>query len=133
MTNTPGNNTLSGFLLLIQKTTSSMEFDIISYITSNINIMYIIICNIVTYLVLNMCEMLNNERKMKRIWKRIIAFGIALGIGLAEIFLLKHSIDPIFYGMFIQFITWDYLFKPIMKRIMKKYESDEELNEEVFN
>lgn len=110
-----------------------MEFDIISYITSNINIMYIIICNIVTYLVLNMCEKLNNERKMKRIWKRIIAFAIALGIGLAEIFLLKHSIDPIFYGMFIQFISWDYLFKPIMKRIMKKYESDEELNEDVFN
>lgn len=133
MTNTPGNNTLSGFLLLIQKTTSTMEFDIISYITSNINIMYIIICNIVTYLVLNMCEKLNNERKMKRIWKRIIAFAIALGIGLAEIFLLKHSIDPIFYGMFIQFISWDYLFKPIMKRIMKKYESDEELNEDVFN
>ncbi len=110
-----------------------MEFDIITYITSNINIMYIIICNIVTYLVLNMCEMLNKERKMKRLWKRIIAFGIALGIGLAEIFVLKHSIDPIFYGMFIQFITWDYLFKPVMKRIMKKYESDKTLNEDVFN
>lgn len=110
-----------------------MEFDIISYITSNINIMYIITCNIVTYLVLNMCERLNNERKIKRLWKRIIAFGIALGIGLAEICVLKHNIDPIFYGIFIQFITWDYFFKPIMKRIMKKYESDKELNEDVFN
>lgn len=109
-----------------------MEFDIITYITSNINIMYIITCNIVTYLVLNMCEQLNNERKMKRLWKRLIAFGIALGIGLAEICILKHSIDPIFYGIFIQFLSWDYMFKPIMEKIISKWNSDHPLNDDVF-
>lgn len=109
-----------------------MEFDIITYITSNINIMYIITCNIVTYLVLNMCEQLNSERKMKRLWKRLIAFGIALGIGLVEICVLKHSIDPIFYGIFIQFLSWDYMFKPIMEKIISKWNSDHPLNDEVF-
>lgn len=109
-----------------------MEFDIITYITSNINIMYIITCNIVTYLVLNMCEQLNNERKMKRLWKRLIAFGIALGIGLAEICILKHSIDPIFYGIFIQFLSWDYMFKPIMEKVISKWNSDHPLNDDVF-
>lgn len=109
-----------------------MEFDIITYITSNINIMYIITCNIVTYLVLNMCEQLNNERKMKRLWKRLIAFGIALGIGLVEICVLKHSIDPIFYGIFIQFLSWDYMFKPIMEKFISKWNSDHPLNDDVF-
>lgn len=109
-----------------------MEFDIITYITSNINTMYIITCNIVTYLVLNMCERLNNERKMKRLWKRLIAFGIALGIGLVEICILKHSIDPIFYGIFIQFLSWDYMFKPIMEKIISKWNSDQPLNDDVF-
>lgn len=109
-----------------------MEFDIITYITSNINIMYIITCNIVTYLVLNMCEQLNNERKMKRLWKRLIAFGIALGIALVEICILKHSIDPIFYGIFIQFLSWDYMFKPIMEKIISKWNSDQQLNDDVF-
>lgn len=109
-----------------------MEFDIITYITSNINIMYIITCNIVTYLVLNMCERLNNEHKMKRLWKRLISFGIALGIGIAEICILKHSIDPIFYGIFIQFLSWDYMFKPIMEKIISKWNSDHPLNDDVF-
>ena len=110
-----------------------MEFDVIQYISSNINLMYIITCNIITYFVLNYIERRNSERKLKKWIKRIIAFGVAFILGLVEVIILKHPVDPIFYGMFMQFLTWDYMFKPIVNSLIVKYESPHKLNDDVFN
>ena len=110
-----------------------MEFDVIQYISSNINLMYIITCNIITYFVLNYIERRNSEHKLKKWIKRIIAFGVAFILGLIEVIILKHPVDPIFYGMFMQFLTWDYMFKPIVNSLIVKYDSPHKLNDDVFN
>lgn len=109
-----------------------MEIDIIGYISSNINMMYIITCNVVTYLILNFIEIQNKEKKLKKIWKRVIATVVAIIIGIVEIRVMHHSIDPIFYGIFLQFLSWDYMFKPIMEKAISIWNSDQPLNDDVF-
>ena len=38
---------------------------------------------------------------------------------------MGHQAEPIFYGFFVQFITWDYIFKGLMRKIQKKYSPDD--------
>ncbi len=87
-------------------------------IISNIDIMYIVACNAATYFVIKMIDGgLKAGHKLKTWPKRIVATLVAIGLGFLMYYRFEHPMEPLFYGAFIQFITWDYLFKPLTKNL----------------
>lgn len=87
-------------------------------IISNIDIMYIVACNAATYFLIKLIDSgLKKGKKLKTWPKRVIATLVAIGLGLLMYYKFEHPMEPLFYGAFIQFITWDYLFKPITKNL----------------
>lgn len=90
------------------------DFNLLVYLLEKIDIIYIIICNIFTYVVLSPMP------KMKTWWKRLISAGCAILVDVAMYFGFGHSLEGIFYGFFLQFLTWDYLFKDLVQIISDK-------------
>lgn len=87
-------------------------------IISNIDVMYIVACNAATYFVIKLVDGgLKKGKKLKTWPKRIIATVVAIGLGFLMYYRFEHPLEPLFYGAFIQFITWDYLFKPLVKNL----------------
>ena len=84
----------------------------------NIDLMYIVSCNAATYFVIKMIEGARRKPiKLRTWWKRLISLIVAIGMGCMMYYGFNHEMEPLFYGAFIQFLTWDYLFKPIMKAL----------------
>lgn len=85
-------------------------------ILENIDIMYIVACNAATYFLIKMID--GGRKKPLKTWpKRIIATLVAIGLGFLMYYRFEHPLEPLFYGGFIQFVTWDYLFKPLTKNL----------------
>lgn len=93
--------------------------DILTTIIENIDLMYIVSCNIATYFIITSIDSAR-RRKIKTWLKRLIAGVIAALIGVLMYHHFEHPVEPIFYGWFVQFITWDYLFKPFVKSLKDK-------------
>lgn len=103
------------------------EFSLLGHILERIDLIYIIICNIFTYIILQPMP------KMKTWWKRLISAGCALLVGCVMYFGFGHSLEALFYGFFLQFLTWDYLFKDLVQLItdkIKKKNGKKEKNKE---
>jgi len=82
---------------------------------SSIDVMYIIMCNIATYAVIKMVVTLR-ENDLKTSWKRIISAIVAFILGIIVI-KMGHEKEAVFYGFFIQFIVYDYLWKWAAKKL----------------
>lgn len=95
----------------------------------HIDIMYIVICNAGTYLLLQLIR-LTTKIKQTTLFKRIVSAVMAFALGLLMHFAWGHGVEPIFYGFFLQFISWDYFFKPIVKRIQKMISGEDKVGEE---
>lgn len=90
---------------------------VLDNIISNIDVMYIVACNAATYFVIKMIEGLSKVKKMGTWYKRLTATVVAIGLGFLMYYGFEHPMEPLFYGAFIQFVTWDYLFKPLVKML----------------
>lgn len=89
---------------------------VLENIISNIDLMYIVACNAATYFVIKMID--GAAKKPLKTWpKRIVATLVAVAMGLLMYYRFGHPLEPLFYGGFIQFVTWDYLFKPLTKNL----------------
>ena len=89
-------------------------------LTTSIDFIFVIICNIATYVVISVIESVKKGWVIPTWWKRAISGGMALIIGVVMFFCFHRSGEGLFYGFFIQFLTWDYLFKHIIERIVNK-------------
>ena len=58
--------------------------------------------------------------------KRIVSAVFAIIIGVFMVTQFDHDNECVFYGFFIQFLTWDYIFKSWVKRLSKMFADDEE-------
>lgn len=88
-------------------------------VLESVNIIYILICNIATWLVISLWS--NTSHKQPKTWmKRGISAVVAMTIGLVMGFAFSASWEFIFYGFFLQFLSWDYFFKPIIKAVQKR-------------
>ena len=104
--------------------------DILNEIMVNVNVMYIFLCNLITYIIIDLIE--NGGKKKTYIlkwWKRLISAVSAIGIGYVMI--RMYADEPfikrqIFYGFFIQFLTWDYVFKSLIEQIKNKFSNGKE-------
>lgn len=102
--------------------------DIWTMFLSSIDIMYIIMCNIATYAVIKMITTIR-EKDLKTSWKRIISAVVAAILGFILV-KMGHDKEAVFYGFFIQFIVYDYLWKWAAKKLEKISKSEDKIEAE---
>lgn len=83
-------------------------------IINNLNILYIFMCNIVTYLVIK-----SIPKDPSTLWKRVISTVVAILLGTAGIFWLNYDKEAIFCSFFVQFLMYDY----VIKWFLNKYDT----------
>lgn len=99
-----------------------MEIKILETLFQSVDIVYIIICNVCTYAVLQFLKEL--KFKLDKWQKRIMSSIIAIVLGVILTMSFYHNPEAIFYGFFIQFLTWDYFFKPFIETLLNKTKGD---------
>lgn len=81
-------------------------------------------CNLITYLIIDAIK--SKNRKLSKIKKRLISAVSAIVIGVAMYHIDSNGNEllhkQLFYGFFIQFLTWDYCFKGLVRTLKKKFE-----------
>lgn len=92
--------------------------DLLNTIIDNLDLMYIVSCNAATYFVIKMIEGARKNKKLGTWYKRLVATVVATGLGFLMYYQFDHTnTEALFYGALVQFLTWDYLFKPLMKML----------------
>lgn len=99
-----------------------MEIKILETLFQSVDIVYIIMCNVCTYTVLQFLKEL--KLKFDKGQKRIISSLIAIVLGVIFTMCFYHNPESVFYGFFIQFLTWDYFFKPFIQTLLDKTKGD---------
>ena len=94
-----------------------MELEAFSSMFSALDLSYIALCNIVTYLLIQSLESILGKT-IKRGWKRLISAVAAIVLGFFML-CLDHEFEGLFYGFFVQFLTWDYVFKGWLNKLSK--------------
>lgn len=89
---------------------------------SHLNILYIFMCNVVTYLILSCFT-----KDIATGWKRVISTAVAAVLGLICIYQFDYDKEAIFTSFFAQFLMYDYVIKWFMNKVdVKKAEKIEE-------
>lgn len=102
------------------------ELTLIPLILEYVDVMYVFMCNIITYIVINTIQSLYTKDKIKKGWKRVISAGVGITLGLIMVFAFGHKGETVFYSFFIQFLTWDYVIKELKSKLKKRKNSDED-------
>lgn len=101
--------------------------EIFSIVYSNINVLYIVMCNVVTYIIIDAIQ--NGNKKKKRTISKLAKRGIATFIAIFMAFCMlileiennENIFNQLFYSFFIQFLTWDYCFKSVITFLKNKF------------
>lgn len=102
---------------------------VIDTILGSIDFLYIILCNVITWFILE-CLYLTKLKESLTTWvKRCIATGIAIVLGAVMYYAFHRSFEAMFYGFFIQYLSWDYFFKAIVERVRNTISGQKHLNE----
>ena len=103
-------------------------------ILEDVNVMYVFLCNLITYIIIDSIE--NNDKKkvvISSVIKRLISAvsAILIGIAMKRLYIDEPHINrQLFCGFFIQFLTWDYVFKSIVFKLKEKFEINNKKNGE---
>ncbi len=106
-----------------------MDFSAFSDVFETLDITYVVLCNIITYVLIQTIESLKGKtikKGAKRVVSAISAFFLAAFMWI----IMEHSGEGLFYGFFIQFLTWDYMFKGWIDRLQKITSKTDEKSEE---
>lgn len=79
---------------------------VLQEIIDNLNILYIFLCNIVTYLIIKCIP-----KDIPTLGKRGISAGVAIFFGVVGILWLKWDKEAVFCSFFVQFLMYDYIIK----------------------
>lgn len=93
--------------------------DIWGAIFQAVDFVYIIMCNVITYVMISIIE---SYQEISTGRKRIISAIIACVLGCVMIAVFKHDREAIFYGFFLQFFVYDYIWKWIIKKLTHNIE-----------
>lgn len=96
------------------------DINILQTILGYIDIIYIVMCNIITYVIINSIQIYYNNIKLKRWVKRSISALIGVLLGIVIVVCFGHNTETVFYSFFIQFLTWDYVIKEIKNKLQSK-------------
>lgn len=82
---------------------------------------YILMCNAITMLVINwIINITLKIKKLNKNIKRAVSAGVAVLVGILFVTGFQHDFESVFNGFFIQFLTYDYIFKSLIKGIQNK-------------
>lgn len=96
------------------------ELTIINMILEYVDVMYIFMCNLITYLVISTLQSICVNGRIKKGWKRILSACIGIVMGVLMVFVFGHNGETVFYSFFIQFLTWDYVIKELKEKFSGK-------------
>lgn len=91
------------------------ELNIIQMVLEYVDVIYIVICNVITYLLLNFIQKIS-KTKINKSLKRTISAIVGVFLGFLVVYAFGHNGETVFYSFFIQFLTWDYFFKWIKNK-----------------
>lgn len=91
------------------------EVNIVQNIVEHVDIMYILTCNIITYIIISILQSAR-EAKIKKWIKRTISASVGVLLALLMVLGFKHNAETVFYSFFIQFLTWDYVIKELKEK-----------------
>jgi len=91
--------------------------NVIETILGSIDFLYIVLCNVITWFTLECLSMTKLKDSLSTWVKRCIATAIAVVLGAIMYYGFHRSFEAMFYGFFIQYLSWDYFFKAIVERV----------------
>lgn len=92
----------------------------IEELLSHFDIAYMFAVNVATYLIIKTIDKFNGEKIVPTWTKRIVAVIVGIIIGLA---VTSFGTDKtiILYSFILSLVSWDYLFKGIIKKLSIDY------------
>lgn len=102
------------------------ELTLITRVLEYVDVIYIFMCNIITYMVINTIQTFVHKDKIKKGMKRIISAVVGVLLGVLMVFAFEHNGETVFYSFFIQFLTWDYVIKELKRKLTERKNKDEE-------
>lgn len=108
-----------------------MEFvlDFVKDVLSRFDFAYMFVVNLVTYLVIKMVDELNGDKTVPTWGKRTIAVTLGFILGIVAC-VLGADRTVIFYSFFVSLVSWDTVFKPILKILGDKIDYRKEASNE---
>ena len=92
---------------------------ILDQIVTSLNIIYIFLCNIVTYLIIK-----SISKDIPTLGKRGISAGVAIVFGIIGVLWLKWDKEAVFCSFFVQFLMYDYIIKWFLDKYGVNTKSD---------
>lgn len=89
---------------------------LISILLNSFDFGYMFAVNVLTYVVIKTIDSCNGDKVIPSWQKRIIALICGIILGIVVIFTSGFSIILI-YSFILSLVSWDALFKPILKRL----------------
>lgn len=90
---------------------------LVETILGSIDFLYIILCNVITWFIIESVSITRFSKYLTTWAKRIIATLSAIFIGAVMYYGFHRPFEPMFYGFFIQYLSWDYFFKALIERV----------------
>ena len=118
---------VSDFILDLYKMIDmDIQESVLSQILSSLDFGFIFIVNLITYLAIKGIEEIITKKAISKLMKRIVTFLIGILVGLVVLQIGETKPVVIFYSFFFSLISFDYIFKPILKKFdIANYKSKE--------
>ena len=98
-----------------------MEEQLVLNVISSISVIYILSVNVLTYEIIKLIEIINKAKNLSKLFKMLIAFISGIIIAIVMIFTKTLTIDVAIYSFIISLLSWDYIFKHVVKKLNKNY------------
>ena len=86
---------------------------------SRFDFAYMIVVNLVTYLLIKAVDELNGDKVIPTWLKRTTAVIVGVLLAIVAI-MIGADKTTIFYSFFVSLVSWDVVFKPIIKKLGDK-------------
>lgn len=104
---------------------------VIDLIKENVDITYMLVVNVFTYgMILIIDEIPGKKRGTNKWTKRVIAFTAGLMIATPLYYTDSVELKTLIYSFLLSLVSWDYLFKPLAKKLNIGYKENKKENEE---
>lgn len=118
---------VSDFILDLYKMIDmDIQESVLSQILGSLDFGFIFIVNLITYLAIKGIEEIITKKAISKLMKRVVTFLIGILVGLVVLQIGETKPVVIFYSFFFSLISFDYIFKPILKKFdIANYKSKE--------
>ncbi len=103
-----------------------MIIDFIKDLLSHFDFAYMFVVNLITYMAIKMIDSMNGSKAVPTWEKRAIAVILGVVLGCIACMLGADRV-VIFYSFFVSLVSWDTVFKPLLKFLGDKIDYKKEV------